>query len=79
MACMISFPAYAEDMSGKMASVYGYTLNDYMFQYGVVSTDVPGGYPENKDSDSGVIYADIIDFDNNESPYLVIFRADSSD
>lgn len=79
MAAMIAFPAYAEDITGKMASVYGYTLNDYMFQYGVVSTDVPGGYPENKDSDSGVIYADIIDFDNNESPYLVIFRADSSD
>lgn len=69
-------------MSGKAASVYSYTLNDEMAQYGVLSTtevieSIPNGgvtgiYP------SGVIYADIINFDNNENPYLVIFRADSA-
>ncbi|MGN1115415.1 MAG: hypothetical protein ACI4TH_02465 [Candidatus Ornithomonoglobus sp.] len=69
-------------MSGKAASVYSYTLNDEMAQYGVLSTtevnlSIPNGavtgiYP------SGVIYADIINFDNNENPYLVIFRADAA-
>lgn len=75
------FPARAEDSAGKMASVYGYTLNDYMFRYGVVSTKEPGGYLEDSKNGSGaagVIYADIIDFDNNDNPYLVIFRADAS-
>ena len=75
------FPARAEDTAGKMASVYGYVLNDYMYSYGVVSTKEPGGYLESADDGrlpAGVIYADIIDFDNNESPYLVIFRADAS-
>lgn len=73
--------AFTDDMSGKAASVYGYMLNDEMVQYGVLTTSevnesIPvyaasGIYP------SGVIYADIINFDSNDNPYLVIFRADS--
>lgn len=74
--------AFSDKMSGKGASVYSYALNSEMLQYGVLSTTeviegiqngaVTGIYP------SGVIYADIINFDNNENPYLVIFRADSA-
>ena len=74
--------AFSDKMPGKAASVYSYALNDEMARYGVLSTtdvieSIPNGsvtgiYP------SGVIYADIINFDNNENPYLVIFRADSA-
>ncbi|MGN0181676.1 MAG: hypothetical protein ACI4DP_04595 [Candidatus Ornithomonoglobus sp.] len=74
--------AFSDKMFGKAASVYSYALNNEMAQYGVLSTtevtlNIPNGavtgiYP------SGVIYADIINFDNNENPYLVIFRADSA-
>ena len=74
--------AFSDKMPGKAASVYSYALNDEMARYGVLSTtdvieSIPNGsvtgiYP------SGVIYADIINFDNNENPYLVIFRADST-
>lgn len=73
--------AFSDDMCGKAASVYGYALNDEMALYGALSVTEPnenipngaltGVYP------AGVIYADIINFDNNENPYLVIFRADS--
>lgn len=81
----IVLPAEAEsitgDIVGKMASVYGYSLNDLMSSNGVISTEHPGDsliingseYPD------GVIYADIVNFDNNENPYLVILNADSAD
>ena len=57
-------------------------LNDEMLRYGVLSTEECGGYLDvDCGADiypGGIIYGDIIDFDNSESPYLVIFRADSS-
>ncbi len=81
-ASFMIFPAHAEGIAGKAASVFGYALNDQMFAYGVISTDTQGG---NADPGSyggkyptGVVYADIMYFDNNESPYLVIFRADGA-
>ena len=78
----IMLPTWAEDQSGRKASVFAYALNDEMAKYGVITTmecgetigidRAAGIYP------SGVIYADMIDFDNNESPYLVIWRADAA-
>lgn len=75
-------PAKADEIAGKTASVFAYALNDTIYNYGVVATDECGGYI-NVDCDNGVypngvIYADIINFDNNETPYLVIFRADNN-
>lgn len=74
-------PVCADDYDGQKASVFAYALNNEMLRYGVVTTEECGGY---LDIDrgagiypAGVIYADMIDFDNNQSPYLVIFRADS--
>lgn len=78
---LMMLPTWAEDQSGKKASVFAYALNDEMIKSGVITT-IQGGeciaidraagiYP------SGVIYADMIDFDHNESPYLVIWRSDA--
>ena len=76
-------PAHAEGIIGKAASVFGYALNDRMFQYGVIRTDALGDDVEmNTDEGnypSGVIYSDIIYFDNNDDPYLVIFRANGAE
>ena len=78
---LIMLPTWAEDQSGKKASVFAYALNDEMIKCGVITTTQSGEciavdraagiYP------SGVIYADMIDFDYNESPYLVIWRSDA--
>lgn len=81
----IVLPAEAEsltgDVVGKMASVYGYALNDAMSEKGVITVENPGesciidgtAFP------NGVMYADIVNFDNNENPYLVIFSAEGAD
>lgn len=86
--CVIAFclsslviPVSADEISGKTASVFAYTLNNSIYNYGVVSTAECGGYVEVECCGgiypSGIIYADIINFDNNETPYLVIFRSDN--
>lgn len=74
--------ASADDYTGDKASVFAYALNDAMASSGVLTTDQCGDHLE-IDCDTGsyptgVIYADIIDFDDNESPYLVIFKSDSA-
>lgn len=75
--------AYTDDMSGKASSVYAYTLNDAMLECGVLSvtdtSEIIPNYAATGIYPSGVIYADIINFDNNENPYLVIFRADQAE
>lgn len=81
MSC-IGLPAGADDgLLGKAASVYGYALNDEMFRYGILSVPEKGAALDNPDDDgiypNGVIYADTVNFDKNDNPYLVIFRADS--
>lgn len=82
MLSAIPLPAHAEGIIGKAASVFGYALNDEMFRSGVIDTAEPGGDADMSKYDgnypTGVIYSDIIYFDNNESPYLVIFRADGA-
>ena len=70
----------ADEPVGKMSSVYGYILNDYIMKYGVMSTDKNGAIFDstgNTITPSGVVYGDILNFDNNNCPYLVIFVADS--
>lgn len=85
IASGIVLPAEAEsatgDVVGKMASVYGYALNDVMSEKGVITTENPGDSCIISDGEypDGVMYADIVNFDNNENPYLVIFSADSSE
>ncbi len=72
--------AKADEPVGKMSSVYGYILNDYIMRYGVISTDKNGAIFDstgNTIAPSGVVYGDIINFDNNNCPYLLIFVADS--
>ena len=80
-ASVMLISADADEYTGDKASVFAYALNNAMVSGGVLTTDGDGGY---KDIDcdagiypEGVIYADIIDFDDNESPYLVIFKSDS--
>lgn len=80
ISCLTMSGAVADEPVGKMSSVYAYVLNDYLFTYGAMHTDEAGGaftaqagnYPP-----SGVIYGDIVNFDANENPYLVIFFAES--
>lgn len=72
--------AISDEPVGKMSSVYGYILNDYLLQYGAVMTDSSGGtlYGENGEqcAPTGVVYGDIVNFDANENPYLVIYVTD---
>lgn len=75
-----ALPAAADDVSGKTASVYGYALNDTMFKYKVMSVKNNGDFIENHTESgiapSGVIYSDIVQFEKEQCPYLVIWRAD---
>ena len=70
------------DPAGNTAYVFAHKLEDAIERYGVVKTEERGGSVEMNISagiyPTGVIYGDIIDFDNNESPYLVIFRSDGN-
>lgn len=80
ISCLTMSGAVADEPVGKMSSVYAYVLNDYLFTYGAMHTDESGSaftaqagnYPP-----SGVIYGDIVNFDANKNPYLVIFFAES--
>ncbi len=74
-------PASADEPIGKMASVYGYILNDYIESYGVMSTNAAGAVTDSKGelvNPGGVIYGDIMNFDRPDCPYLVIFLADNA-
>lgn len=73
----------ADEPVGKMSSVYAYVLNDYLFEYGAMHTENAGDtFTDDGSGDyapSGVIYGDIVNFDANENPYLVIFFASAGD
>lgn len=63
----------------SISAVYGCVLNDYINLYGVVSDEHPSGFINNgPNAPNGLVYADIVNFDNNENPYLVMFLADSA-
>lgn len=58
--------------SGKMSSVYGYVLDDYIRTYGVISDEHPDGSLENGGT-TGVVYGDTVMLDPNLPPYLIIY------
>lgn len=70
----------ADAPEGKMSAVYGYILNDYLLTYGTLFTAYPGDAYEddNPVNVTGVVYADIVNFDDNDNPYLVIYLADNA-
>ncbi len=78
IAAALSLPVFGEEESGEEAGVYAYILNDYMLEYGIISTPTRGGTIQGEDSifPQGVIYADLVDFDRNGQPYLVIYCVD---
>lgn len=69
--------ALVDEPVGKMSSIYGYILNDYLLKYGAIATDEINGTLYGEDgglsAPTGVVYGDIVNFDANENPYLVIY------
>lgn len=68
-----------EDLPNENRSAaYGYVLNDYINRYGVVSNEHPMGFMGlDGKRPNGLVYADIVNFENNDNPYLVLFISDS--
>ena len=61
----------------NLSAVYGTVLNDYINSIGVISDEHPRGFIKaDTDAPNGLIYADIMNFDNSDKPYLVLFLAD---
>ena len=83
MSCLsfgVLSPANADEPVGKMASVYGYILNDYIESYGVMSTNAEGILTDSHGeliNPGGIIYGDVMNFDRPGCPYLVIFLVDN--
>ena len=74
IAAALSLPVFGEEESSEEAGVYAYILNDYMLEYGIISTPTRGGTIQGEDSifPQGVIYADLVDFDQTvEAMYRV--------
>ncbi|MEE1224921.1 MAG: hypothetical protein UH081_06645, partial [Clostridia bacterium] len=69
---LLSVPAFAESDLGKMSSMYGYVLDDYIRTYGVISDEYPHGSPDSGFGTTGVIYGDLVRLDNNMPPYMLI-------
>lgn len=67
-----------DEPNANRSAAYGYVLNDYINRYGVVSNEHPNGFAvTGNNAPHGVVYADIVNFENNENPYLVLFLCDS--
>ena len=81
LSCLTYSGVSADEPVGKMSSVYAYVLNDYLYTYGAMYTDKAGDTFRadgiNEFAPNGVIHSEIINFDANENPYLVIFLADA--
>ena len=81
LSCLTFSSVSADEPVGKMSSVYAYVLNDYLYTYGAMYTEEAGDtIRDNGDGEfapNGVIHSEIINFDANENPYLVIFLADA--
>ena len=78
-------PVYAKKEEknpiGIMSSAYGYALNDLISAYGVTATATPGEVFPASDlaymsEYGGVVYADLIDFNQNGVPFMVVFLID---
>lgn len=72
---------YADEIIGRMSAAYSYALNDMIWEYGVLKSGIRGEEFIDPDggeiSPGGVVYGDILNFDANENPYLVIFAMNS--
>ena len=79
MSCLTFSTVVADEPVGKMAAVYAYVLNNYLYTYSSMHTENAGDYLSISEDNipNGVVYSDIVNFDANENPYLVIFLADS--
>lgn len=67
-----------DEPNANRSAAYGYVLNDYINRYGVISDEHPTGYANTGENiPHGIVYADIVNFENNENPYLVLFLCDS--
>jgi hypothetical protein len=64
--------------NSNYSAVYADVLNDYINCRGVISDEHPYGFTGSRDSvPNGLVYADIVNFENNKDPYLVLFLSDS--
>lgn len=74
-----ALPVYADDE--QWGSAYAYKLNDKMLECGTISTGSAGEFlpldTENGEYPQGVIYGDLVQFDNGQERCLVIFSSDS--
>lgn len=81
LSCLTFSGASADEPAGRMSSAYAYVLNDYLYTYGIMETDEAGDTLRDEGDGSyaphGVVYSEIINFDANDNPYLVIFLAAS--
>lgn len=72
---------YADEIDGRMSAAYGYALNDMIFEYGVIKTEQKNGALfDGSGADitpGGIVYADVMSFESDVEPYLVIFTANS--
>lgn len=72
---------FADDTAGITAASYGYALNDTIAEYGVIKTQNPDDALIDETgaeiNPGGTVYADLISFEENSKPYLVIFTANS--
>lgn len=67
-----------DEPDDSIAAAYGTVLNNYINDYGVISTEHPAGFIDAEQAPNGLIYADIIKFNDEESPYLTLFLANSA-
>lgn len=80
LSCLTFGSAAGDGNVGKRFAMFAYTLNDYIFTYGPYTTQEAGDsviYGENGSYPRGVIYSEVVNFDKDKEPYLVIFLADS--
>ena len=81
MVLSTTVPVYADEFVGRMSAAFGYALNDMIFEYGVIKTQQPNDAffdPAGGEiSPGGIVYADILNFDANQNPYLVVFTTNS--
>ncbi len=79
LSCLTLSGANADEPVGKMSAVYAYVLNDYLYNYGALHTENAGDTIRFENSiPNGVVHSEVINFDANDNPYLVIFLADAA-
>ena len=80
VSCLNFGGVLADETEGRLASIFAYTLNDYIYTYGTLVTENAGdafNFENGDEYPRGVMYSEIVNFDAEKEPYLVIFVADS--